>query len=51
MPVATAPNAIVFSRGDLKIIDMVRAGFFLNLVGIAVATLIVYFIYAPIFGW
>lgn len=36
MPVATPPNAIVFGTGRLKIGDMVRAGFFLNLLGILV---------------
>ncbi|GFR97351.1 solute carrier family 13 member 5 [Elysia marginata] len=30
LPVATPPNAIVFSHGDIKVIDMVRTGIFLN---------------------
>ncbi|MEQ2189623.1 hypothetical protein GOODEAATRI_027101 [Goodea atripinnis] len=34
LPVATPPNAIAFSFGNLKIIDMVRAGFMLNIIGI-----------------
>lgn len=34
LPVATPPNAIVFSSGKIKIRDMTRAGFFLNLVSI-----------------
>jgi len=37
MPVATPPNAIVFSYRDITLPDMVRAGFLLNIVGIAVA--------------
>ena len=36
MPVATPPNAIVFGTGRLKIGDMVRAGFLLNILGIVV---------------
>jgi sodium-dependent dicarboxylate transporter 2/3/5 len=31
LPVATPPNAIVFSTGDLKIMDMIKTGFFLNI--------------------
>src|SRR5699024_8591206 len=38
MPVATPPNAIVFSSGHMKIGDMIRAGFALNLIGIVVVT-------------
>nr|WP_246480355.1 DASS family sodium-coupled anion symporter [Motiliproteus sediminis] len=37
MPVATPPNAIVFSYEKMELRDMVRAGFLLNLVAIAVA--------------
>jgi len=36
MPVATPPNAIVFGTGRLKIMDMVRAGFLLNVIAIVV---------------
>uniref|UniRef100_A0A3B4V7U3 Solute carrier family 13 member 2 n=1 Tax=Seriola dumerili TaxID=41447 RepID=A0A3B4V7U3_SERDU len=34
LPVATPPNAIAFSFGKLRVIDMVKAGFMLNLIGI-----------------
>ncbi|CAJ1063294.1 solute carrier family 13 member 2 [Xyrichtys novacula] len=34
LPVATPPNAIAFSFGNLKVFDMVRAGTILNLIGI-----------------
>ncbi|MEO0416393.1 MAG: SLC13 family permease, partial [Verrucomicrobiota bacterium] len=38
MPVATAPNAIVFGSGRIKIIQMVKAGIVLNLIGLIVIT-------------
>ena len=38
LPVATAPNAIVFGSGKVRIKDMARAGFVLNLIGAVVIT-------------
>ncbi|RMF13979.1 MAG: anion transporter, partial [Alphaproteobacteria bacterium] len=38
LPVATGPNAIVYASGTMRIADMAKAGFWLNLVGIAVIT-------------
>ena len=40
LPVATPPNAIVFATGAIRIPQMVRAGFVLNLIGIILVTLI-----------
>ncbi len=39
MPISTPPNAIVFASGHIKIKDMVRAGFWLNLICISVLVL------------
>ncbi|KAJ8392160.1 hypothetical protein AAFF_G00079660 [Aldrovandia affinis] len=34
LPVATPPNAIAFAYGNLKVMDMARAGFMLNVIGV-----------------
>lgn len=44
LPVATPPNAIVFGSRHVTIPQMVRAGFLLNLIGIALITVFVYFV-------
>jgi sodium-dependent dicarboxylate transporter 2/3/5 len=36
MPISTPPNAIVFASGHIQMKDMVRAGFWLNLISITV---------------
>ncbi|MTI21823.1 DASS family sodium-coupled anion symporter [Fulvivirga sp. RKSG066] len=40
MPISTPPNAIVFSSGYIKMKQMIRAGFLLNLIAIAVLVLL-----------
>ena len=38
MPVGTPPNAIIFGTGRIRIGEMIRAGFWLNVCGIVVST-------------
>ena len=40
LPVATPPNAIVFSTGVISITQMVRAGIFLNIIGIVIVSVV-----------
>ena len=44
LPVATPPNAAVFGSGYIKITDMMKAGFALNIFGIILITLSIYFL-------
>jgi anion transporter len=44
MPVATPPNAIIFGTGRLKIAEMIRAGFWLNVISVFVIGTLSYFL-------
>lgn len=50
LPVATPPNAIVFSSGSIPMTGMVRVGVLMNFIGVAIVTLIVYLLAIPLFG-
>ncbi len=50
MPVATPPNAIVFGSGMIKMGDMIKAGFVLNLVAIALITVVTIVVLPMIFA-
>lgn len=50
LPVATPPNAIAYGSGYVKIGDMIKGGIWLNLIGLVLTTLAVYFIAIPVFG-
>jgi sodium-dependent dicarboxylate transporter 2/3/5 len=50
LPVATAPNTIVYGSGFIKVKDMYRIGLWVNLTGIILIALICYFFSSTIFG-
>ena len=50
MPVATPPNAIVFSSGEISIPQMCKAGMWLNLIGIALVVGLMYAVAVPVLG-
>ena len=50
LPVATPPNAIIFGTKRIKVIDMSRTGFALNLVGIVIVTLASYYLATFVFN-
>lgn len=49
LPVATPPNAIVFGTRRLRITQMAKTGFFLNLISVIVLSLVVYYFGTYIF--
>lgn len=50
LPVATGPNAVVFSTGEITVPQMVRAGLWLNVLGTFTVATICYFTLPLIFG-
>lgn len=50
LPVATPPNAIVFSTGMISIPQMVRAGVLLNIIGIIIVTIISLYLAPELLG-
>ncbi|WNJ19380.1 DASS family sodium-coupled anion symporter [Pontibacter sp. G13] len=50
LPVATAPNAIVFGTGQFEMRDMIRAGFWLNLISAGVIVAICYWGMSVVWG-
>jgi len=51
LPVATPPNAIVFGTGILSIEDMIKKGFFMNVISIIILTLFVYYVLPYLWGF
>ena len=46
LPVATAPNAVIYGSGKVRVADMARAGLALNLVGALIISVACYFLLA-----
>lgn len=42
LPVATPPNTIIFASHRIKVYDMVKAGFVLNITGVIIVSILVY---------
>ncbi len=51
LPVATPPNAVVFGSGYLRIPDMIRTGIWMNIISIALISIMVYFLLPYIWGF
>ena len=49
LPVATPPNAVIFSSGILTLPQMAKTGFGMNILGMIVTTAVVYALAIPIF--
>jgi sodium-dependent dicarboxylate transporter 2/3/5 len=50
LPVATPPNTIIFASGRIRISEMAKTGVILNITGVIIVTLLVYFVGTMIFG-
>jgi len=40
LPIATPPNAVIFGSGKIKISDMVRTGFLLNIISTLIISIV-----------
>jgi sodium-dependent dicarboxylate transporter 2/3/5 len=50
MPVGTPPNAIVFGTGLVRMPQMIKAGFWLNLAGIVLIFALTHAVFMPVLG-
>ncbi len=50
LPVATPPNAIIFSSNKIKIIDMMRTGIIVNFFAIIIISILTYYWLPVVFG-
>lgn len=49
LPMGTPPNAIVFASNHIKMFDMIKVGFVMNLIAIVLITLMVYYVVPLLF--
>lgn len=50
LPIATPPNAVIFGSGKIKISDMIRAGFLLNIISLLVISAVSFVLIQYIFN-
>ncbi len=50
LPVATPPNAIVFGSGYIRVPQMAKAGFVMDILGVILIAILTYLIIIPYFG-
>ena len=48
LPVATPPNAIVFGTGRVTIAQMIKAGIFMNIIGLALIMIFMFLVAVPV---
>ena len=51
LPIATPPNAVIFGSGKVKINNMIKAGFSLNIISIFIVTIVSLIILSQIFNY
>lgn len=50
LPVATPPNAIAYGSGYVTIGEMIKGGFWLNVIAVFLTTLVTFLLVVPVFG-
>jgi sodium-dependent dicarboxylate transporter 2/3/5 len=50
LPIATGPNAVIYGTGRVPQIEMIKAGFWLNVVA-TILILILLRLLCPLYGW
>ena len=50
LPVGTPPNAIIFGTGKIRIVEMVRVGFYINIFALILIVMVVYYLMPIVWG-